>query len=63
MVAPDPNDNAVRIDGGRLYQRLHLVAVTKGPAMQPLSQLTERIDREKVLSAAPGFADAVADLI
>lgn len=63
VVVRDAFDNGQRINGGRLYQRLHLTAVSRGLAMQPLNQLTERIDREKVLGLAPRFADAVASLV
>jgi hypothetical protein len=63
VVVRDPGDNAQRIAGGRLYQRLHLTAVSRGLAMQPLNQITERIDREKVLGIAPRFADAAASLV
>jgi nitroreductase len=63
VVVPDASDNAQRINGGRLYQRLHLAAVNRGLAMQPLNQLTERIDREKATGATPLFTDAVAGLV
>jgi hypothetical protein len=49
VVVRDAADNAQRIEGGRLYRRLHLSAVSKGLAMQPLNTITERIDREKSL--------------
>jgi nitroreductase len=63
VVVQDPNDNLQRINGGRLYQRLHLAATVQGMAMQPLNTLTERIDRERMLGVAPRFTQAVPELL
>jgi nitroreductase len=63
VVVRDASDNAQRIAGGRLYQRLHLAAVNRGLAMQPLNQITERIDREKLLGLNPRFTQAGAQLM
>jgi nitroreductase len=63
VVVRDATDNAQRIAGGRLYQRLHLAAVSRGLAMQPLNQITERIDRERLLGLNPRFAQAAADVM
>lgn len=63
VVVRDEGDNSQRINGGRLYQRVHLAAVNRGLGMQPLNTLTERIDREKVLGIAPRFTEAVASLL
>jgi nitroreductase len=63
VVVRDASDNAQRIAGGRLYQRLHLAAVNRGLAMQPLNQITERIDREKVAGLNPEFTQAGAELM
>jgi nitroreductase len=63
VVVRDATDNAQRIAGGRLYQRLHLAAVNRGLAMQPLNQITERIDRERFLALSPRFTQAAADLM
>lgn len=63
VIVRDGTDNAQRIAGGRLYQRLHLAAVNRGLAMQPLNQITERIDREKLLGLDPRFTQAAADLM
>jgi len=63
VVVRDATDNAQRIAGGRLYQRLHLAAVNRGLAMQPLNQITERIDREQLLGLNPRFTHAAADLM
>jgi hypothetical protein len=63
VVVQDPTDNLQRINGGRLYQRLHLAATMQGLAMQPLNTLTERIDRERMLGVAPRFTQAVPELL
>jgi nitroreductase len=63
VVVRDPTDNVQRIDGGRLYQRLHLAAINRGLAMQPLNQITERIDREKLAGLNPRFTQAAAQLM
>jgi hypothetical protein len=51
----DPADNAQRVQGGRLWQRMHLWGQAQGIAMQPLNQMAERADREKVLGIEPRF--------
>ncbi len=61
-----PDETAARLawlNGGRLWQRLHLAATGLGVAMHPLSQLTELTDRERTLGAPPRFGDALADLV
>jgi nitroreductase len=63
VVVRDATDNAQRIAGGRLYQRVHLAAVNRGLAMQPLNQITERIDRERFLALSPRFTTAAAQLM
>lgn len=55
VVVRDATDNGQRITGGRLCQRLHLAAINLGLAMQPLNQITERIDRERLLGLNPRF--------
>jgi nitroreductase len=63
VVVRDAADNAQRVAGGRLYQRLHLAAINRGLAMQPLNQITERIDRERLLGLNARFTHAAADLM
>ena len=63
VIVRDAADNSQRIEGGRLYQRLHLTAVNKGLAMQPLNTITERIDRERFLGVKPRFWDAAQTLL
>lgn len=63
VVVTDATDDVQRTQGGRLYQRLHLFAVTKGLGMQPLNQITERIDREKVLGLPARFEAGISSLL
>lgn len=63
VVARDARDPAHRLAGGRLWQRLHLWAATRGVAMQPLNQLSERADREATTGIEPRFGTRLASLI
>ena len=62
ILARDAGDNANRIQGGRLWQRMQLHGVTRGVAMQPLNQLPERADRERSLKSKSRFGNALKDL-
>jgi hypothetical protein len=62
LAVRDADDNADRLRGGRAWQRLHLRATTHGLAMQPLSQLTERADRERSAGTEPSFGRALRSL-
>ena len=46
VTVRDATDQAQRLLAGRLIQRVHLFATTKGLALQPLNQTFERADRE-----------------
>lgn len=63
LAVRDPHDRALRLAGGRTWQRLQLWAATQGLALQPLSQLTERADREASAVAAPRFGRALGELV
>jgi hypothetical protein len=63
LLVRDSKSNAARMQGGHLWQRLHLWATTQGIAAQPLNQTSERIDREEQLSIEPIFGNALHDLI
>jgi hypothetical protein len=63
LLARDAGDNAQRLQGGRLWQRMHLWAQTQGLAMQPLNQLPERADRERSAGLAPRFGGVLGDLV
>lgn len=60
VVLRDRHDNAQRLETGRLYQRIHLHATTQGLSMQPLAQVTERVDRETASGRTGGFTNALA---
>ncbi len=63
VAVPDPGDNAQRLAGGRLLERVHLWTAANGLSLQHMNQMTERVDRERQLGLPPGFGRAVADLI
>jgi hypothetical protein len=63
IVVPDTNNNAWRIRGGRLWQRMHLWATTQGLSMHPLNQMSERADREHMLGIEPRFGTALKELV
>ena len=63
IVVPDARDGAMRIRGGRLWQRLHLWATGKGLAAQPLNQMSERADREQELGIEPRFGNTLRELV
>jgi hypothetical protein len=62
LMARDAGDNSIRVQSGRLWQRMHLWAQTKGIAMQPLNQMPERADRERSLGIEPRFGNALKEL-
>jgi hypothetical protein len=63
IVVLNARDNAMRIRGGRLWQRMHLWATTRGLAVQPLNQMCERADRELQLGIEPHFGKALQELV
>src|SRR5262249_48592398 len=63
VVVPDSRDPVMRLEGGRLWPRMHLWATTRGLGLQPLNQLAERADRERQLALRPLFGTALADLV
>ncbi|WP_232667719.1 hypothetical protein [Pseudonocardia sp. TRM90224] len=63
LVVADPLDPLQRVAAGRAWQRLHLLATTKGLAMQPMNQIEERVDREHAAGLPPEFTAAMAELV
>lgn len=55
LVVRDANDVAQRLQCGRLWQRAHLWATSRGLAMQPLNQPIERIGHEESRHLEPRF--------
>jgi hypothetical protein len=58
----DPLDPLVRLQAGRIWQRMHLWATSQGLAMQPINQIEERIDRERAAGLPPTFTTEMAAL-
>jgi hypothetical protein len=63
LTVRDPHDRRQRLAGGRAWQRLQLAAATHGLALQPLSQMTERADREENTGAPPRFSRMLETLV
>jgi nitroreductase len=63
VATPDRGNDEQRLLAGRLYQRLHLAATTRGLSMQPLAQVVERADRELSAGLDPEFTNALAPLV
>lgn len=63
IAVHDIFDNIQRLQGGMLYQRMHLRATSNGLAMQPMNQMTERADREVSLGIKQTFRNALMELI
>jgi hypothetical protein len=62
ITVRDAADPAQRLLAGRLLQRVHLFATTKGLALQPLNQTFERADREADRGLDATFGRALAAL-
>jgi hypothetical protein len=63
IVVRDPRDAIQQLQGGRLLQRIHLWATGQAIALQPMNQVTERIDRERQLGLPSRFGDALEQLL
>jgi len=63
IAVHDVFDNIQRLQGGMLYQRMHLWATSNGLAMQPMNQVTERADREMSLGIKQTFGNPLRELI
>ncbi len=63
LTASDCRDRGLQVQGGRAWQRMHLWATAHGIAMQPLSQVTERADREASLGLPPTFGSALRQAV
>jgi nitroreductase len=62
IAVRDLYDRPQALRAGRLWQHLHLLAVARGLAMQPINQPVELVDRERELGKAPRAARVLADL-
>ena len=63
VTAATPDDRATQLCAGRLLQRIHLTATTKGVALQHLNQITERIDAERAAGAPATFGPRLTALL
>lgn len=63
LAVRNSRDNAQRMRGGMLWQRMHLWGTNEGLGMQPLNQLCERADREAQLELEPRFGRALEELL
>lgn len=63
LLTSDPDAVLQRIAGGRLLQRLELGATVRGLAIQPMTQITQRIDRDRTLGREPAFVPRIADIV
>ena len=63
VTAADAHDRASQLAAGRLLQRVHLTATARGIALQPMNQITERIDRESTTGAVATFGPRFARLL
>ena len=63
LSSPASNGRDDQLRVGRVYQRIHLWAVSEGLASQPLNQMAELQDREETLGQAPRFATILNTLM
>ncbi len=63
LLVRDATDLTQRLNAGRLYQRLHLWATTRGLAMQPLNQSVERAERERTTTGSGPISAALTALV
>jgi nitroreductase len=56
IFVDDLYDRAQQIAAGQLWQRLHLAMTAEGIAAQPMNQLPELVDRDRVLKTDRGWS-------
>ena len=62
IAVGDRYDRKATLAAGRVWQKLHLSATTRGLAMQPLNQPIEMIDRERQTGQGHQWAKRIAHL-
>jgi len=62
IAVRDLYDLSTALAAGQAWQRLHLLATSRGVAAQPLNQAVERVDREAELARPPRMAEALAQV-
>ncbi|MFQ5760464.1 MAG: Acg family FMN-binding oxidoreductase [Acidiferrobacterales bacterium] len=63
IVVRNNRDNVQRVQGGRIWQRMHLWGTTQGLAMAPVNQIPERIDREDSIGSKSNFGQKLQELM
>ena len=63
LSSPAANGRDDQLRVGRIYQRIHLWAVSNGLAAQPLNQMAELQDREETKGLAPTFTTLLNGLV
>jgi hypothetical protein len=62
IATRDLYDRGLALRAGRLWQRVHLLATSRGLAAQPINQPVEMVDRERMLGREPRAAATLAAL-
>ena len=62
ITVPDASDRAALVEAGRLWQRLHLTGTLSNLAMQPLNQMMEMADRDRMLERPSQVAATLKEL-
>jgi nitroreductase len=63
ITTSTPGDRVTQLAAGRLLERIHLTATSRGLALHHMNQITERIDREASTGATPTFGPRFAELL
>jgi hypothetical protein len=63
MTTSTPGDRVTQLAAGRLLERIHLTATSRGLALHHMNQITERIDREATTGATATFGPRFAELL
>ena len=63
LTAADPDDRATQLTTGRLLQRIHLTATSRGVALHHMNQITERMDREQQVGAVATMGSRFAAML
>jgi hypothetical protein len=58
-----PDDRFTQLTAGRLLERIHLTATSRGIALHHMNQITERIDRDRSTGVTPTFGPRFAELL
>jgi len=62
LLVDDPRDHRQLVRADRVLQRTHLAATVRWLAMQHMNQISERVDRDRILGREPRFASALSAL-